>query len=193
MSKTEAPPKEKTAYGEKNIWKVTINAPIETVWNTVVKTDEVLPFFFGSVCDTEAGLKPGRPMRMVSKDRKFAVVVGEVLEFSPPHRYVHTMAFTQNGDEQPARTTYELKEVPGGTEFTLICEAIPGTKTGKMVQAGTFIVENLKAVCETGKPAFSGSMVLALNPLMQLVTPKISRIDNWPMNQIQTKLKKVEG
>lgn len=194
MSKPPAAPKEKTAYGEKNMWKVTINAPIETVWNTVVKTDAVLPFFFGSVCDTQGGLKPGKPMRMVSKDRKFAIVVGEVIEFSPPHRYVHTMAFTQNGDEQPARTTYDLKELPGGvTEFTLTCEAIPGTKTGKMVQAGTFIVENLKAVCETGKPAFSGSMVLALNPLMGMMTPKISRIDNWSFEAIPKKLVKVEG
>jgi len=47
MSKTPTPAKGKP---EKFVWKVTINAPIETVWNTLVKTDEVLPFFFGAVC-----------------------------------------------------------------------------------------------------------------------------------------------
>jgi uncharacterized protein YndB with AHSA1/START domain len=51
---------------EKFVWKVTINAPIETVWNTLVKQDEVLPFFFGAVCETKGGLKPGGKMRMVS-------------------------------------------------------------------------------------------------------------------------------
>src|SRR6185295_8930652 len=58
---------------ERHVWKVTINAPIETVWNTLVKTDEVLPFFFGAVCDTEGGIKVGKTMRMVSKNRKYAI------------------------------------------------------------------------------------------------------------------------
>jgi uncharacterized protein YndB with AHSA1/START domain len=177
---TDAKPKP-GAYGERSVWKVMIKAPIETVWNTLVKTDEVLPFFFGAVCDTEDGIKVGKKMRMVSKNRKFAIVIGEVLEFSPPHRYSHTMSFTQNEGEQPALIIYELKEVPGGTEFTLISEAIPGTKTAKMVGAGPFIVKNLKSVAETGKPAFSGAMVMAMSPLVNLMTPKISRIENWPL------------
>ena len=86
---------------EKFVWKVTIKAPIETVWSTLVKTDEVLPFFFGAVCQTKDGLKPGRKMRMASADGKFAVVFGEVKEFNPPHRYSHTMSFTQNEGEEP--------------------------------------------------------------------------------------------
>ena len=178
-------PKTAAAAGkpEKFVWKVTINAPIETVWSTLVKTDEVLPFFFGSVCQTQDGLKPGRKMRMVSPDRKFAAVVGEVLEFSPPHRYSHTMAFTQFEGEPASTVTYELKEVPGGTEFSLITDNVPaGTKTEKsMAQGGPFIVDNLKRLVETGKPAFSGSMVMALNPLMGFMTPKICRIENWPL------------
>lgn len=168
-------------YGQRQMWKVTINAPIETVWNTIVKTDTVLPFVFGAVCQTGDGLKPGKPMRMVSKNGKFAIAVGEVLEFDPPYRYSHTISFTQVEGEQPARTTYELKEVPEGTELTLISDAIPGTKMGKMVASGPFIVENLKACVETGKPAFSGAMVMALGPLVSLMTPRISRIENWPL------------
>jgi len=167
----------------KQVYRVTIAAPIETVWNTLVKTDAVLPFFFGSVCETKAGLKPGARMRMVTPNRKIAAVVGEVLEFSPPHRYSHTMAFTQYTGEQPATVTYELKEVPGGTEFSLITtNVVAGTKTSKsMAQGGPFIVDNLKKLVETGKPAFSGAMVMALNPLMGLMTPKICRIENWPL------------
>jgi len=179
-------------YGERTIWRVVINAPIETVWNTLVKTDAVLPFFFGAVCDAgEAGLTPGRAMRMVSRDRKNAIVVGEVLEFSPPHRYAHTIYFTQVEGEAPGLSIYELKEAPGGTEFTLIAEAQPGAKVGKMIQGGSFIVENLKRLVETGKPAFSGAMVLALSPLMGLATPAISRIERWPLDVGAWKLKPV--
>lgn len=93
------------------------------------------------------------------------------------------MSFTQVEGEQPAKTTYELREVSGGTEFTLISEAIPGTKTGKMVQGGPFIVENLKALVETGKPAFSGKMMMALSPLMSLFMPKRCRIEGWPLDR----------
>jgi uncharacterized protein YndB with AHSA1/START domain len=176
--------KPKTSAGDKQIYKTVINAPIETVWHTLVKTDEVLPFFFGSVCQTEGGLKPGRKMRMVTPDKKFAAVVGEVLDFSPPHRYSHTMAFTQYVGESPATVTYELKEVPGGTEFSLITTNVPaGTKTEKsMAQGGPFIVDNLKALVETGKPNFSGAMVMAMNPLMGFMTPKVCRIENWPLS-----------
>ena len=169
--------------GAKQVYKVVINAPIETVWNTLVKTDSVLPFFFGAVCETKDGLKPGRKMRMVTPDRKFASVVGDVLEFSPPYRYSHTMAFTGYPGEAASTVTYELKEVPGGTEFSLITTNVPaGTKSGKaMAQGGPFIIQNLKSLVETGKPAFSGKMVGVVNALTGWMTPKTCRIENWPL------------
>jgi uncharacterized protein YndB with AHSA1/START domain len=172
------------AYGERQIWTVIINAPIETVWNTLVKTDEVLPFLFGAVCETESGFEIGSPMRMVSANKKYAIATGTVLEFKPPYRFSHTISFTRVEGENPARTTYDLREVPEGTELTLTSEALPGTKMGKMIKGGPFIVKNLKRFVETGKPAFSGSMVMALAPLMALMTPKICRIENWPLKAI---------
>ena len=72
---------------------------------------------------------------------------------------------------------------PRGTEFSLVTEGVPlGTRTEKsMVQGGPFIVENLKRLVETGKPAFSGAMVLALSPLLGMMTPKVCRVENWPL------------
>lgn len=46
-------------------------------------------------------------------------------------------------DEPPAKTTYELREVEGGTELTLISETDAGTKTAKMSGSGQYIVDNL--------------------------------------------------
>lgn len=169
-------------YADRAVYRIVIDAPIDVVWSTLVKTDEALPFFFGAVCETKDGLKPGASMRMVTPNRKFASVVGEVLEFDPPHRYAHTMAFTPYGDE-PCTVIYELKGVEGGVEFSLITENVPvGTKTEKsMADGGPFITQNLKALVETGKPAFSGRMVMMLGPIMGVMTPKISRIENWPL------------
>ena len=170
---------------DKQVYKVLIEAPIEVVWNTLVKTDDVLPFFFGAVCEAEGGkLAPGHGMRMVTPNRKYASVVGEVLEFSPPHRYAHTFKFTQ-WDDDYCTVTYELKETPDGTEFSLITTGVPaGTKTAKsMAQGGTFITQNLKSLVETGKPGFSGKMVMALGPVMGVFTPSACKIENWPLGK----------
>ncbi len=179
---------------ERAVYRVTIDAPIEIVWNTLIKTDEVLPFFFGAICDTEDGLKPGAPMRMITKDRRYASVVGDVLEFSPPHRYVHTLRFTQ-WDDAPCTVIYELKEIPNGTEFSLITEGVPaGTKTEKsMASGGKLIVNTLKDLVEKGKPSIGTRMILMMIGLMAPLTPKACRIENWPLAPAQPDLKIVEG
>jgi len=168
----------------RQMWKVVIAAPIQTVWNTLVKTDEALPFLFGAVCDTEEGLKVGKPMRMLSRDGRYVIAYGEVLEFTPPTRFSHAINFAMASDEAPARTTYELREVPGGTELTLISEAIAGTQTAKMAKSGQFIVDNLKAQAETGRPAFSGRFVSMMAPLMGLFISKRCRADLWPLSRV---------
>lgn len=169
---------------ERQMWKVVIDAPIETVWNTIVQTDEVLPFLFGAICQTESGLQPGRPMRMVSKDGRNVIAYGEVLEFSPPTRFSHAINFAMAPDEPPGRTTYELKEVAGGTELTLTSEALEGTKTAKMSKSGQFIVDNVKALVETGRATFGGRMAMAMAPVMSLLTPARCRADDWPFSRV---------
>ena len=148
----------------------------------LVATAPTLPFFFGAVCQTNDGLKPGAKMRMVNPNGKIAMVVGEVIDFDPPNRYAHTFQMT-NLDDGPCVVTYELREKDGGTEFDLIItEAIEGTKLHKeMLSAQSFIASNLKAMAETGKPAFTGRMVGVLGPVFALFAKKQQRIENWPL------------
>jgi uncharacterized protein YndB with AHSA1/START domain len=169
---------------ERSFWRVTIAAPIHVVWDTLVQTDEVLPFLFGATCQTEDRLKAGKPMRMVSKDGKNVIAYGEVLEFSPPHRFSHAINFAMAADEPPGRTTYELREVDGGTELTLTSEAVAGTKTAKMSGSGQYIVDNLKAVVETGRPTFGGRIMLLMSPIMSLLSPSRCRVENWPLSRV---------
>lgn len=165
---------------EKNIFKVHIRAPIQKVWEELTNTTRVRPFFFNSRCDTP-GLAPGAALRMRSGNGKYTAVVGEVLEFDPPHRYSHTFKFTSL-DDPPCKVTYVLREVDDGVEFTLINEEVPaGTKTEKyMTQGAQFIVDNLKAILETGKPTFGGRFALFMMKLMGPLTPKASLSSNWP-------------
>jgi uncharacterized protein YndB with AHSA1/START domain len=152
---------------KRQMWKVLIAAPIETVWNTLVKTDEVLPFLFGSVCDTENGLQAGKPMRMVTRDGRHVIAYGEVLEFTPPTRFSHAINFAMASEE-----------------LTLISEAIEGTQTAKMAKSGSFIVANLKAQAETGRPALSGRLMLMMAPLSGLFTPSRCRAELWPLSRV---------
>ncbi|MEM8815551.1 MAG: SRPBCC domain-containing protein [Pseudomonadota bacterium] len=174
-----------TSNSNKAIYKVTIAAPIGKVWDELVKTDEVLPFFFGSVCKTTGEIEVGAPIAMQTKNGKYRSVVGKVLEFDPPFRYSHTFKFT-NYDDPPCTVSYELKEVDGGTEFLLITTNVPaGTKTEKgMAQGGPFIVNTFKSIVETGRPTFGGRLMLGLMGLFEPFSPKVSKSENWSFDKI---------
>lgn len=165
----------------KQLYRVTIEASLQAVWDVLTKQGEPLPFFFGSVLHT-TGLKPGAPIRMRTPDNQYTGVVGEVLEFEPPHRYSHTFRFTSL-DEPPCKVTYLLEEVADGVQLTLISELIPpGTKTESyMDDGGKFITQTLKALVETGKPPLKSRLILTMIRLTQWTTPKRCRSENWPM------------
>ncbi|MDH3619635.1 MAG: SRPBCC domain-containing protein [Gammaproteobacteria bacterium] len=169
---------------EKTYNRVVIRAPIHKVWAELTREDTVLPFFFNSTCKTPDGLKVGAPVRMVSKNGKHAAVVGDVLEFDPPYRYAHTFKFTSLEDP-PCIIRYELKEVDGGTEFTLISERVPaGSKSENYMRSGgVFITNNLKAFVETGKASAGGRFALFMMGLTAFMTPSSCKIENWPFDR----------
>ncbi len=165
---------------QRAVFKVHIAGRIEAVWKEITKTDEIQKSFFNSRMDTP-GLKPGAPIRMRSPDGKYTAVVGDVVEFDPPHRFSHTFRFTQY-DDPPCKVTYELREVSGGVEFTLIVDDMPaGTKTAKqMSQGGAMIVKTLKAVIETGRPTLGIRILYVLFKVLTPLTPKKCLSKNWP-------------
>ncbi len=166
---------------EKAVFRIIIDAPLDDVWRELTKTNVVLPFFFGSVLDTK-GLIPGNRICMRTSDRKYTGVVGEVLEYDPPHRFSHTFRFTQL-DDAPCRVTYDLRAVDGGTEFTLTASDIPsGSKSAKyMEQGGEFIVKTLKAIVERKHLPFKSRMVLLMCALSKPFTPRRALSDKWPL------------
>ncbi|MCB9849665.1 MAG: SRPBCC domain-containing protein [Phycisphaerales bacterium] len=163
----------------RSVSQVFIRGTIEQVWREITKTGEIQKCMFNMQMRT-SGLKVGAKIRMTSPDDKYTTVVGEVLEFDPPHRYAHTFKFTAY-DDAPCKVIYDLKEVEGGVEFTLTAEDIPAnTKTAKqMVPGGDMICKTLKSVVETGRPTFGIRMLYVLFKLMAPLTPKKCRSENW--------------
>jgi len=169
------------AEKEKAVFKVFIQGTIQDVWREITKTDEVQGAFFNMRLHTN-GLAPGGQMQMRSPNGKYTSVIGEVLEFDPPHRYAHTFRFTQYEDP-PCIIRYELVEKEGGVEFTMTLDDVPvGTKTAKeMIRGGDMIVKNLKAIVETGRPPFGTRMLYGLFKVMEPFAPKSTKSENWPL------------
>lgn len=170
-------------FADRAIYKVTIKAPIETVWSELIKTSSPRPFFWNSSWDVKK-LAPGNAYRMVSGDGKTVAVVGEITELDPPRRLVHSFRLTSLEDP-PSTVTYTLKEIEGGTEFCLITEnVLAGSKSEKSMADGSqFIVRNLKAYVETGKVTFGARVMLALFRILAPFTPKSMSAKNWPLEQ----------
>jgi hypothetical protein len=53
-----------------------------------------------------------------------------------------------------------------------------------MARSGQFVVDNIKAEIEIGRPTFSGRMILLMNPLVRLFTSSSCRIEKWPLSRV---------
>ena len=173
------------SYAEKQIYKVVIDAPIETVWSELVDTTRPRPFFWNGSWDSPE-MAAGNPYRVSSNGGKTVAVIGRILEMDPPRRLVTTFRLT-NLPDPASRVTYELEETDAGTEFRLITERVlKGSKSEKSMDGGSrFIVENFKAYVETGKVRFGARLTLAMFNLMAPLTPKVMHADNWPLDKAE--------
>jgi len=170
-------------FADREVYKVLVKAPIETVWSELIKTTSPRPFFWNSSWDAK-DMAPGNAYRMVSNSGKTVAVVGEILEMEPPHRLVHSFRLTSL--EDPASTvTYTLKETADGTEFCLITEniLIDSKSEKSMADGAKFIVENFKAYVETGNVTFGARLMLGMFRIMAPFTPKSMSAENWPRDR----------
>ena len=174
------------AEGKKAVFRIVINGSMEAVYRELTKTGEPQGAVFNSMLTlggAGTGLVRGRRMQMRTVSGKYAVVRGEVMEVDPPRRFVHTHQFTAHGDPF-CTVVYDLKKVEGGVEVTLTVDNIPaGTKTeNEMMKGGDFILKNLKAIVETGRPPFGTRLMYAMFGALEFVLPAKSKSENWPLD-----------
>lgn len=167
---------------ETSVFEVRIKGSIDAVWREITKTDELQGAIFNAKMHT-TGLEPGGAVQMRTASGKYTSMVGHVLEFAPPTRFVHTLAFTANGDPESI-VEYDLAEDGDEVVFRLTAHMPPGTKTVKqMKQGGAMIVNTLKRIVETGRPSFGIRVLYRLFRVLEGVTPKRCRAENWPMER----------
>lgn len=164
------------------VFRIVVNAPIERVWRELTKSGEAQGAIFNAWLHTRGGLVPGASMQMRTGSGKHTIVVGEVVECTPPRRFVHTHRFTQY-DDPVCQVSYELEPVQGGVQVTLrVTGVMAGTKTAKdMAGGGTMIVNTLKAICETGRPTFGTRLMYAMFSALEFVLPARTKSEHWPL------------
>ncbi len=168
----------------KAVFRIVIDGTMEAVFRELTKTGEPQGAIFNAVLTLDQpGLVRGRRMQMRTGSGRHAIVVGEVVAHEAPSRFSHTHRFTQYDD--PACTVvYDLRKVDGGVEVTLTVENIPaGTGTEKeMTKGGDFILKNLKAIVETGRPPLGTRLMYAMFGALEFVLPAKTKSENWPLN-----------
>jgi uncharacterized protein YndB with AHSA1/START domain len=163
------------------VFRIVIQADIQRVWRELTKTDEAQGAVFNAWLHT-SGLVPGARMQMRTGTGKHVLVIGDIVEVDPPHRFVHTHRFTQH-DDPVCKVAYELKPVAGGVEVTLrVIGMVAGTATAKsMQQGGDMILKSLKSIAETGRPPFGIRLMYVAFGLMEFVLPARTRSEHWPL------------
>ena len=165
----------------KAVFRVVVNGSIDAVWRELTKQGEAQAAVFNCWLHAQA-LAVGNEMQMRTGSGKYAMVVGRITAFEPPHRFAHTFRFTQYDDPE-CEVIYQLKELPAGVECILTVDRMPvGTKTAKDMQGGGSMITNtLKAVVETGKPSLATRLMYFVFANMEFVLSKKSQVQNWPM------------
>lgn len=167
----------------KAIFRIVISGTQEAIFRELTDTDRPLGAIFNARMHT-TGLEPGARMQMRTVSGDHTIVDGEIVEYDPPRRFSHWHRFTQM-DDPPCKVTYELKPVSGGIEVTLTVDDMPlGTKTEKEMQrGGTFMLDTLKAIVETGRPAFGTRAMYWAFGALEFVLPKKTRTEHWPLDK----------
>ena len=173
----------------RGVYRIVINGSQQAIFDELTSLDRPLAAIFNSrmvIYDPTGASQPrlrrGGRIQMRTVSGKHVVVDGDILEYDPPHRFVHTHRFTGH-DDPVCIVTYELKPVAGGIEVTLTVDDLPlGTKTAaEMQRGGDFILKNLKAIVETGRPPLATRIMYAVFGAMEFVLPARSRTENWPL------------
>ena len=149
------------------VYEVYIKASAQKVWDAITDPKWTQKYAYRSRQEVEP--RAGGTFKAFATDemRTFGlpevIIDGEVIEYHPPHKLVHTWHsyFSDElGAEPPTRITYELSEAGGFTRLTLVHELEGAPHHAEMVAsqwsegAGggwSWVLSDLKSFLETGK------------------------------------------
>jgi len=162
---------------ERQVHVVEIKAPIAAVWAEITKLRHIQKPMFNTVLETD--FKPGSRMIYRSEDGKRVFILGEIKEFVPPTRFVHTFRFT-NLREAPTLVEWQLQQIGALTRVTVThSKFVDQQKTADAVRTSWVgILANIKAVVETGNVPLTTRLKHALMAAFMFMAPKETLREN---------------
>jgi uncharacterized protein YndB with AHSA1/START domain len=138
----------------KHVYDVYIRATPERVWEAVTSGEMTKKWFHSTTLTGD--LKPGAKIRYVNEDGSSAVD-GEVIEFVPPSKFVHTWSSNWGPDfanDKPSRVTWEITAMGPTTLLRMTHDGFEGeTATYQSISQGWApILNSMKSLLETGEP-----------------------------------------
>jgi uncharacterized protein YndB with AHSA1/START domain len=117
----------------------TIGAPIERVWQAITTPSEIKQWFFG--VDTEADWRPGgRLVHRGEYQGKPYIDKGEIVEFDPSRRFVHThwsdVSGLPDAPEHYQQVAWDLTPTGAGTELAISEHNLPSEDAAKTSEQG---------------------------------------------------------
>jgi len=111
-----------------------VDAPIEAVWSAITTPSQIKQWFFG--VDTKSDWTVGSQLVHTGEYQgKPYVDKGEIIEFEPPRRLVHTHWSDVSGKpddpEHYQVVVWELAEKDGGTDLTIRERNLPSDDAAK--------------------------------------------------------------
>jgi uncharacterized protein YndB with AHSA1/START domain len=150
------------------IYRVFIKATPQAIWDAITAPGWAEKY--GYACRQTFDLRPGGAFKAFASEPMKAhgvpdeIIVGEVIEATPPTRLVqtwHPIWDPASAAEQPTTLTYEIDTVPGGFSRLTVTHDLAGAPltarmvSGQVENAGggwAFILSDLKTLLETGRP-----------------------------------------
>lgn len=156
---------------QERVASILIDAPVEAVWEEITKTGSVQRPLYNTVLSSD--LEPGSRLRYASLDGSRVFVVGEVIEVTPPNRFVHTYIMTLDPDPETT-VTWELAAEGDGCRVTLTHSGWTDEhKTmDKTAKGWVEILELLKSEVETGSIPVKTRLTYRAMALFSFALPK---------------------
>ena len=159
------------------VLSIDINVPVDKVWHEITKTGAIQRAFNNTVL--EGALKPGTKLRYYSPSKKRVFVIGEVMEFVPPKKFVHTWKFTMGPDDFFTLVTWELSYVGNATRVKLTHSRWSDeAKSYKNVsKTWAEILRLLKLDLETGDIDLKTKLMYGMFGALEFMLPKSTSVE----------------
>ena len=134
------------------VYQVFIKATPEAIWDAITKPEFTSRYFHGVTIETT-------PEERRSYQDSELKNVGEVVEFDPPRKLVHSWISYYDPElaaEEPSRVSWEIEPQEGGYSLLTVThdqlEGAPKTAVNVSGTGWMMVLSGLKTLLETGEP-----------------------------------------